>query len=296
MRSLRLAVLRGCAWRPGKLFAQHATIQTPMVTGSSGFFEQPSVQWSGHWAAPQFQFGNPGLAQPAFGGANSAAGLSTGLAILGPNSSFNLHFNWGQGASQSLVGQTPSITMMNGQSGFFSDSSQTPFVMGFVPVVGGPSMVAGMPLLNFDPSAGANEELPSAWGNSRVQDFIQAHSRGATAGLSSSAVPRVPADQTSTAGQAERRWRTRWQRLAAAQESSAGRPAPSVAEARRMRELEQTAEQKEVQALWIRARTAEEDGKPGVARIYYQMVAKRATGDMQRQAIERLDALRTAVR
>ena len=36
--------------------------------------------------------------------------------------------------------------------------------------------------------------------------------------------------------------------------------------------------------------------KPGVARIYYQMVAKRASGDLQRQAIERLDALRTAPR
>ena len=77
------------------------------------------------------------MAQPAFGGANPSAGLSTGFAILGPNASFNLHFNWGQGATQSLVGQTPSITMMNGQSGFFADASQTPFVIGFVPVVGG---------------------------------------------------------------------------------------------------------------------------------------------------------------
>lgn len=251
-----------------------------MVAGSSGFFEQSGVQWSGNWGGAQFQFGGANLAQPAFGGANPAAGLATGFSLFGPNASFNLRFNWGQGATSSLVGQTPSVTMMNGQTGYFSDTSQTPFVMGFIPVVGGSPMIGGTPLLDFDPAASASGGLPSASpGNSRVQEFIQAHPQGVAAG---DAPPRPAAPRPAAGG---------WQRLAAAEESSAGRPAPSVAEARRMREAEQIAQQKEVQALWIRGRTAEEDGKPGVAKIYYQMVANRASGDMQRRAIERLDAL-----
>ena len=40
-----------------------------------------------------------------------------------------------------------------------------------------------------------------------------------------------------------------------------------------------------------RGRTAEEEGKPGVAKIDYQMVVKRASGDLKAQAQQRLDAL-----
>jgi len=81
------------------------------------------------------------------------------------------------------------------------------------------------------------------------------------------------------------------ERLLAAQESSAGRAAPSVAEARRLHKMEKTAQDSDLAALMIRAQTAEEDGKPGVAKVYYQMVVKRASGDLKAQAQERLDAL-----
>ena len=83
------------------------------------------------------------------------------------------------------------------------------------------------------------------------------------------------------------------ERLAAAQASSAGRPAPSVAEARRLHSLEQGAENGEGTALLERGRTAEEDGKPQVAKIYYQMAVKRASGDLKEQAQSRLDAVQT---
>ena len=79
--------------------------------------------------------------------------------------------------------------------------------------------------------------------------------------------------------------------LFAAQESSAGRAAPSVAEARRLHDLEKTAGAADLGALMERARTAEEEGKPGLAKIYYQMVIKRASGDLKSQARARLVAL-----
>ena len=38
----------------------------------------------------------------------------------------------------------------------------------------------------------------------------------------------------------------------------------------------------------VRAQAMEEDGKPGVAKIYYQRVAKHATGKLQEQAKQKL--------
>jgi hypothetical protein len=40
-----------------------------------------------------------------------------------------------------------------------------------------------------------------------------------------------------------------------------------------------------------RGRQAEADGKPSVARIYYQMAARRATGDLKQQCLARLEAI-----
>ena len=78
------------------------------------------------------------------------------------------------------------------------------------------------------------------------------------------------------------------QRLNAAQESTAGRPALSVAEAKRLHQQEQAAANGEMAALMERARALEEDGQPNVAKIYYQRIAKHATGELQEQARTRL--------
>ena len=81
------------------------------------------------------------------------------------------------------------------------------------------------------------------------------------------------------------------EKLNAAQSSSAGRAVPSVAEARRLRELEQASQGNEARVLYERGRTAEEGGKPHVAKIYYQMAAKQATGELRALIQARLDAL-----
>jgi hypothetical protein len=51
----------------------------------------------------------------------------------------------------------------------------------------------------------------------------------------------------------------------------------------------------EAEQYFERARQAEADGKPSVAKIYYQMVVRRsADGDLKSQALTRLDALGSA--
>jgi hypothetical protein len=163
-------------------------------------------------------------------------------------------------------------------------------VIGEIPVVGG----IPTPLAGFNPMAALGDLAPPpVQGNPAVQKMAQAVARGtqpaAKAGnraAKSADVPRSGATADSAAGPRFAR------QLAAAQESSAGRAAPSVAEARRLHAMDKAAEGNGVGVLMERGRTAEEEGKPGVAKIYYQMVVKRASGDLKAEAQQRLDALR----
>ena len=145
--------------------SQQVTVGSPFNTASSGFFEQNGVSWGGHWGGITYNVGNAGLAQPAFGGFNANAGLSTAFAISGRQGQANFFLNFGQGSTQSLVSQTPSVTVMNGQTGYFSDTSQTPFVISYVPVVGGAPIIG-----SFGPApSGFVNSMSDPTAGSRVQ-------------------------------------------------------------------------------------------------------------------------------
>ncbi len=61
-----------------------------------------------------------------------------------------------------------------------------------------------------------------------------------------------------------------------------------MAEAKRLRRQEQAAADEEMAALMVRAQALEEDGKPNIAKLYYQRVVKHATGDLQQKAQQKL--------
>ncbi len=74
---------------------------------------------------------------------------------------------------------------------------------------------------------------------------------------------------------------------------SAGKDAPAMPRAeiraqRQQRELAQRADWEELLAQGARAAEA---GKPGAARVYYKMVLRRATGELQKEAAARLALL-----
>ena len=71
-------------------------------------------------------------------------------------------------------------------------------------------------------------------------------------------------------------------------------PVADVAQNRRPRQ--DSAQQKEQEAVefFAKAKRAESEGKSGVAKIYYQMAARRAQGEMQAEALTRLAALQAA--
>jgi hypothetical protein len=66
---------------------------------------------------------------------------------------------------------------------------------------------------------------------------------------------------------------------------------PSVEEIRRQNEIAAANRAAEAQAYFAKAETAEAGGKPGVAKIYYQMVSRRAQGALKELADARIAAL-----
>jgi hypothetical protein len=292
---------------------QQVTINTPFRTLNNSFFEQNGLSWGGNWRGMNFSFGNANLANPQFGGYQANAGLNTNYAISGPHGQVNFSFFANQGARQSLVTQTPSVTVMNGQTGYFSDTSQTPFVISQIPVVGA---FPGGPMFNPWPYALPPANSTPPWmSNPRVQAMQQARAdaQAAAADGTDDGVVDAPAPQQRPAHRpVPPRPNVRAMNVApepapaapdvvrpggagkliAAQASSAGRAAPSVAEARRLHEKEKAAADGDLRAILERGIAAEEDGKPGAAKVYYQMVIRRADGALKAEAQERLDALR----
>jgi hypothetical protein len=270
--------------------AQQVTMGTPFNQVGSSFFEHNGVSFSGNWRGINFNVGGAGLSNPAFGGFDPSAGAHTGFAISGPQGQLNFGLDFAQGSRSSIISQTPMVTIMNGQSGLFMDASQTPFVISAIPVVGAfsPVNAFNMPSPFAVDQASGFAPPPANW---RVQAMRQAKAEL----QNGNAAPAAPAAKARAAANPQQAAAA--ERLIAAQESTAGRAAPSVAEARRIHAAEKAAADGQLLALMERARAAEEDGKPNVAKVYYQMVARRADGEIKQQAQSRLDAIRnTAAR
>ena len=114
-------------------------ITTPGHGVSSGFSENIGVQWGAQQFGPQggwyFHSGGP-AAPPLGGGIDPGGQASLQFGGRAGNATWGLGITAGQGSSQSLSSQAPSIVLPNGGLGFFSNTIQTPFVTGLVPVLG----------------------------------------------------------------------------------------------------------------------------------------------------------------
>ncbi len=76
-----------------------------------------------------------GVATPQFGGYDPTAAASFGFAILSDIEAF-FFVEAASGDRRSNVLQAPKVTLFNGQQAFISDTSQSPFVISVIPVVG----------------------------------------------------------------------------------------------------------------------------------------------------------------
>ena len=118
--------------------AQQVTVATPYHALSDSFFENIGTSWGLNWQNGFFRFGGgPVSAAPQFGGFDPSAGVQGGWAFRRNGLDGFFNFAAAQGYRQTFTTQTPSVTLMNGQTGFISDTSQSPFVISYIPIVGG---------------------------------------------------------------------------------------------------------------------------------------------------------------
>ncbi|TWT48440.1 type II secretion system protein GspD [Botrimarina hoheduenensis] len=82
-----------------------------------------------------FRQGSFDVALPTFGGFNPTQAATFGFAILSDIEAYFL-INAAQGDSRTNVLNAPKVTLFNGQQAFVSDTSQVPFVISVIPVVG----------------------------------------------------------------------------------------------------------------------------------------------------------------
>ena len=243
-----------------------------------------NFQWNGggvHYngadnpMSPQFFFrqGSFDLGIPQFGGYDPSADATLGFHLRHRKWNADFNFAFGQGSRRTHVSQTPSVTIMNGQQGYVSDTSQSPFVVGLIPVVGDYPVVSAvnplpqLPTYRYNPalireinSRMQRSQLPNQQqqGMGQVQPIQRQGLRRLPIpddGLAQAArvpqprraplVVRPPSGSekalvlTGGAKPAPVAGGGPGARLEAAGDSSAGRPVPSVAEARRMFEAQQ---------------------------------------------------------
>ncbi|MCH5375482.1 MAG: type II and III secretion system protein, partial [Planctomycetes bacterium] len=91
---------------------------------------QPTIDFD--YALTQGSFGST---IPQFGGFDASTAADFGFAILSDIEVFFL-IQAAEGDQRTNVLQAPKVTLFNGQTGFVSDTSQQPFVMSVIPVVG----------------------------------------------------------------------------------------------------------------------------------------------------------------
>jgi hypothetical protein len=166
-----------------------------------------------------------------------------------------------QGSMRSLTTTSASITTMSGAPGFISATTQRPFVLGLIPVVG---EYGGGAAPIYGPASLMPQFSP---GPSLVRQRIAQMRQEGISFTPSRSAARGPAPKTSAA---ERKQDGYQDRLAAARDSSAGHAAQSIAEIRRRQQQQDEDRQRKVAELYRKMREAQAAGKPEVARVYEQ--------------------------
>jgi hypothetical protein len=166
-----------------------------------------------------------------------------------------------QGSTRSLTTTSASVTTMNGAPGFISATTQRPFVLGLVPVVGD---YGGAAAPVYGPAALMPHFTP---GPSVVRQRI---AQMRQEGLSFIPKPTSARRQSPPAVAADRKQSSFQGRQTSARQSSAGTGAQSIAAIRRQQQQRDNVRERELAELYRKMAEAEALGKPDVARDYEQ--------------------------
>jgi hypothetical protein len=216
----------------------------------------------------RFRQGGAGGVVPGVGGANQAGPAGFGFGILGGDANLFFNFSASQGSRRGRSSVTPSVTTLNGGTGFFFDGVQRPFVTGVVPIVGGGGGAAAGPIeqrLSRLREQGATPGAPAPDGNRQAS--------GATD------PPETPASDDFSS------------QLGAARSSTAGQAPGSLADIHRRRQAESAAQQRDASALFEQGKQAEAKSEAAVARNYYRRAMAADNGTLRGEIQTRLRSL-----
>lgn len=235
---------------------------------SSGFHENFGTRWGLSGRGWFFNFG--GAPVPQFGGFDPGAQAQLGGGFRGPGGGGFFGLTAGQGADTTFGSQAASVTVMNGQSGYFFDGRLTPFVTGVVPVVGNQPPSDPSPL---------NEKL------ARLEYARQVNQQAAVArGEDPAAVPLVPERDPAPAPAATGG-------AGGGGASTANQGAKSLQAIRAQLAEEEAAQAAEIAGLLAQAEQAEADGKKALAKNFYQQAWRRSSGAQRGEIAERVKRL-----
>jgi hypothetical protein len=272
----------------GTAHAQQVTVTTPLYGVSDSFFESFGVGFG--FGFPQGNLGginsdsgrssivgfNPfpvgfgGGALPGFGVFDPGGGATFGWGVRGAGLMGGFALAAQQGSTRSSTMTAPSLTLTNGAPGFIAATTQRPFVTSFVPVVNGLGAGFAPVLPIYGPASLMPQYMP---GPSVLQERIE---RLRKQGFTPSALSSGGRSISKPSRESELRDPFD-ARLSTAGQSTAGRPAASVAAIRQQHEQQQAAHEQKVAELRRKIDEADSAGKPQVARIYRQQL-ERLTG------------------
>ncbi|TWT37905.1 outer membrane porin HofQ [Posidoniimonas corsicana] len=112
--------------------------ETPRRSGTVGLVQSANEAMFPSYSSDldiPFRQGGFGVAVPQFGGFDPSSAASFGFAILSDIEAYFL-INAAQGDERTNVLNAPKVTLFNGQTAFVADTSQSPFVISVIPVVG----------------------------------------------------------------------------------------------------------------------------------------------------------------
>lgn len=266
--------------------AQQVYVSTPLVNTSSSFYEWFGIDWGYQWRGPNSNFffhrGSSLGAIPAFGGFDPAAAAHLGFSPQGGNHGFYFNLTAAQGSNRAISSTTSSVNVYNGAIGTVSDVQLRPFVTGLIPVVGSSSGYRAAPPTLISPL------------KQRLARLKEEHAQQAP-----SPVPpddAGPADDAITPelvlGPANPPANLTLVSQAGTSNSTAERGDISVVEIRRRQELHAQEEADALRRLIEEAKAAEDVGRFGAARVRYRQAAARATGELQRELLDKLESIR----
>lgn len=266
--------------------AQQVKIGSPFMTITDKFYENFHVRLQplgrtgsrGGWFFAPGNYATP----PQFGGYDPAADARFGFNI----GSFGLTLAAGQGSDRSMVLEEPVIVIPNGGTGSLFSGSVRPFVTGVIPIVGTapPGMVS--PLRQKLDQLREEQEKSQAEAVRDQQRDAQAAARDDAAPQRDDAPLVLKGGKSPAAGKSAGAAPT-----PARSRSTANHGDVSVAEIRRQQAAADAARAEEIEALVEKARGHEEAGKPGLAKIYYQQAALRATGQTRQDLVAKIRTL-----